>query len=218
MIRLLSRTAALVMTLMLMLIVLRGAGSLDKPFAVMLLDAEGCKAPCWNGIRPGETTLEQAEARLRADPSVVNVASTPSIDELCWSTLAAPFWRSCARRTYRATGGAVERLTLELPPDALLLGDAIAVFGNPVAVEQCPVRNIRLAGVPRQFIGTYVSFGNNTRLMVYDARDAYTQVLTPDMVVLRILYYSPAAMRPTDYAERWQGFASVARLHSTCRE
>ncbi|MFN8452562.1 MAG: hypothetical protein U0521_29140 [Anaerolineae bacterium] len=49
------------------------AQPLDDDLRAFLLPPENCPAPCWEGVRPGVTTLDEAVALLEANPWVGRV-------------------------------------------------------------------------------------------------------------------------------------------------
>lgn len=77
----------------------------DDRGAALLLDLDaGCAVPCWQGIRPGETTIQEALRTLRARPWVHDLRGTPGTDlarnhppqgRLFWDW-AHPQWRQIA--------------------------------------------------------------------------------------------------------------------------
>ncbi len=50
----------------------------DTDLRALLLPPDGCAAPCWAGIRPGETTSDEALAILGAHPWVASIDASTS--------------------------------------------------------------------------------------------------------------------------------------------
>jgi hypothetical protein len=115
--------------------VMRLAGGLSTPPDRAILNPGACSQPCWHGIHPNATTLAQAEAILRTDKTLRINAYTG--DTLCWQMQSDTFAQGCAY-TFKNLGANNNWITIiNLMPheNAFRLGDAVNIFGLPVAVE-----------------------------------------------------------------------------------
>jgi hypothetical protein len=108
-----------------------------------IIAANNCDQPCWHGIRPGTTTIDNAYALLKADTSLIDNLnlgqpgrSIPPEQILCWSIMVTPRWRGCAGQNSTFTGP-INLIELSPPANVFSLGQAIALFNDPVAVEMC---------------------------------------------------------------------------------
>src|SRR5262249_28062252 len=91
--------------------------------------------PCWHGIHPGITPIEEAEALIRSDKSLAidEQSSDRSFGELCWRGLPSTQERGCFFRSW---------LPLSFPTapsgsHQSTFGDAVNMFGAPTAVQVC---------------------------------------------------------------------------------
>jgi hypothetical protein len=193
MIYLLSRTAGVLMTLIALLLGARIVGGTVKPPAAALLDSGVCTQPCWNGIQPGLTTLQQARDILMADHQI----QVEALDahHLCWQSRANQAWRGCADEGW-ITGGQVRYLELTFGPGALRLGDAILLFGQPVNPALCWTGD-RLAA--------YILFRQNVVIKA-SAPITGTWPFDQKMDVDAVQYYSPEALSYDPDSWDWKGF------------
>jgi hypothetical protein len=106
----------------------------DAALYALLAAPDGCAAPCFLGIRPGETTRTQALAILRAHPYVDQVEDDalgvswrwkrpPQLGSLPDSSPGAPLF---ARIDY--SGEAVGSIHMET---SITWGDFLLLFGSP---------------------------------------------------------------------------------------
>ncbi|MFW6063566.1 MAG: hypothetical protein ACOC9V_05255 [Chloroflexota bacterium] len=103
--------------------------------ALSLAPADGCAAPCWRGIRPGETTGAEAEMILQAAFGQEAVAREG--DFLTWTAAEGVTGRAAL------TDGRVGALTFELAEGALTVDELLAQIGSPDEVQ------VSLPHVPR---------------------------------------------------------------------
>lgn len=174
--------------------------------AVRLLAPGNCTQPCWHGIQPGKTTLDQAEAILRADRTLAletNSYSDPFGKlhyQLCWSRTVAPRWEGCASR--RGSSNANDPIDdIVLIPD-IRLGEAVQVLGKPTGIQL-------LLGTDT--IDADVYFRGSIRVdagMIYSAMmPSYVYQLTPYKQITRVTYFRPE-QQPRCKPHPWRGFGT----------
>ncbi len=209
--KLLAQTAVtMIAALICGLVGARVAGAAAWPFGP-LLRAEGCEQPCWHGIQPGRTTIEEAEEALRsAAPVISDVNRTQLNDfansrrELCWNIAATPPWRGCVVGLgERASGGPIGRLDLDPPWGSLQLGDALTAFGRPLTATLC----LRSTGIGRTYMDAEVHFPGNVMIRAYNIHAPALARFDPAMTVYAIQYFRPAEEPPYRFdAPAWRGF------------
>jgi hypothetical protein len=171
-----------------------------------LLASGDCSQPCWHGIQPGKTTLDQAEAILRADRTLTletNSFTDPFGKihyQLCWSRTFAPKWEGCASR--RGSANPNDPIDdIVLIPD-IRLGEVLQVLGEPTGIHL-------LLGTDT--INADVYFGNNIRVdtgVIYSAlMPAYRYQLTPHQRIVRVTYFRPE-QPPRCKPYPWPGFGT----------
>ena len=92
-----------------------------------LLTGEPCAAPCWQDITPGETSYEDALARLEALESVTNIQA----DDLAITFAGTENYACC--QLISDDNGLISTILLQLRPQ-MQLGDAVAKLGEPTYV------------------------------------------------------------------------------------
>ncbi|MCA9903244.1 MAG: hypothetical protein KC547_05250, partial [Anaerolineae bacterium] len=65
--------------------ILRAGAGDDEALRAFLLPATGCPAPCWQGIRPGASSADDAQALLLANPWITSVNRTLTHISWRWS-------------------------------------------------------------------------------------------------------------------------------------
>ena len=74
------------------LVALTRAYSADSPLRPLIAPPDGCPAPCFLGIRPGETTLDEAVAILDSSPWVEESRrQTSYVDVIYWRWNGVPY-------------------------------------------------------------------------------------------------------------------------------
>ena len=169
----------------------------EPPAAIALLDSGDCPQPCWHGIRPGVTTIDEAKALLRIDKTVTRVEQTEL--QLCWQLperLATEDGRSCLFR--HAESRQVTSLGLSISSDAMQLGDAFLLFGSPRWIDGCQEQPLTILYFDR---GTYIFLAPSLQTQSWRLR--------PEMTVLQIGYFDEGGFKQRGYLPRWQGFVTV---------
>jgi hypothetical protein len=104
-----------------------------KPLPSAIFQSESCLPPCWNGITPGQTSLQDIDSKVKSIP-VVDVKSikTRSIlqanDSLEFKFL--PLLREDGGRIY-SQDGVVQAISFSPKPGNLLLPEALQKWGLP---------------------------------------------------------------------------------------
>lgn len=100
----------------------------DSALRLFFIPPENCAAPCWLGIRPGVTTVDEALGLLTAHEWVAGVRQNSAFYDLEWSG-KQPVWIDTTFRShFRAQGDVVEsvRVRTTLPTGAIM-----ALLGRP---------------------------------------------------------------------------------------
>jgi hypothetical protein len=196
---------AAVIALLALLLILPGA---EEPSADVAsrLQAGRCAQPCWRGIQPGVTTLDEAETILREDEAL---EITREAERVCGQS-SNPFWQLCAE----AEAATVTRLNWILPAsgdERVFLADTIAAFGEPFAAKLCG----RL-----DTWHSVVVFNGNVVVIAYGGSALMNEPrrLAPDQRVEQVLYYAEGTMPPRymQDAPPWRGYGEVAE-HPICQ-
>src|SRR5689334_8090131 len=77
----------------------RGLSQQNAPPNARLFATGNCAQPCWHGIQPGKTTLNEAEAILRADMASVTAVGRQNPVIRCsiyWTMPSKPEFSGCA--------------------------------------------------------------------------------------------------------------------------
>jgi hypothetical protein len=107
----------------------------DDDVRTFLLPPEGCEAPCWQGIRPGVTTLDEAVALLEANPWVerviVDTDSPFTFIYLDWNDQAPIFARNVSPRLPLYMWVRRGFVQLIVVPTLIPYGDVWSLLGAP---------------------------------------------------------------------------------------
>src|SRR5258708_17275910 len=135
-------------------VVQQWSSSASSSLAALILDARGCAQPCWHGIQPGKTTFQEGQVLLQADTRFIAHLGNGQQDHiagpeknLCWLVMVNPTWHGCAS-SYEVTEGPLMRV--DLLPSRIVpmrLGEALAIFGTPVASTVCLQAHAQYAAV-----------------------------------------------------------------------
>ncbi len=133
--------------LVLMVTLIRAQPRDDNALRAFLAPPETCPLPCWQGVRPGVTSLEQAMALMREHPWVGEMNFAQRIDALYWRwNDDQPAFVDRDRRGFLSVraDGIISNVMLytEIP-----VGDLILLLGQPDAIY---------------------SFANNDLIIVYE--------------------------------------------------
>jgi hypothetical protein len=217
MIRLLTHTGIIVGVLALLVTAVLAIGEgLASPEASLLAPGT-CVQPCWQGIRPGQTTLRNAQAQLKANSLSPYQTTFQSLEfvagndnfRLCWETPARPTWQGCATNLPRPDEpmDLIKFLRIRYRKDVLRLGEAIAVFGRPISAMQCWESANRWVNAPAQpFVATFVAFSGQVQLVAFDRARLDGRRLDPAMTVLEVWYDTSGIVTPN---MPWRGFTAA---------
>jgi hypothetical protein len=215
--RFLKITALILFTCMLATVgLVAGRRAIEPSIAVRLLSPGACPQPCWRGIQPGKTTLDQAEVILRADGKFTlepNSFTDPfgKINyQLCWSRSSAPRWEGCAtRRGSPNPNDPIDDIVL-IPE--IRLGEVVQALGQPTGFQ------LRLG---TDTIDADLYFGGNIRVdagIIYSAMmSSYNYQLTPYITIVRVTYFRPE-QQPRCNPHPWRGFGTPGRDTWRCQQ
>jgi hypothetical protein len=206
----------------------RALGGAQHAPETWLFGVGDCPQPCWHGIRPGQTSAEDAEAILRSLPYVAKI-SRHSRDvpcDLSWFVNVSPPYWGCAyvreRRVERFWLMVAQRYHLKGMP----IRKALIALGSPDRARLCDdgISNLR---------GT-LYFGANVSVQIvrYD-RFGYpfplrrTQGYWVGEGSVESIAYTQAASPSLDAggSVRWMGFTPMKRgyrlpprsyMHTNC--
>ncbi len=100
----------------------------DRALRMFLLPPEGCPAPCWMGIRPGVTHVDEAIRLLEAHEWIEAVRKSGAFYDLRWSG-AQPDWIDTDfANHFRASALIVESIRLRTH---LTIGTVFLTMGRP---------------------------------------------------------------------------------------
>jgi hypothetical protein len=200
--RLLAYTAASILAFALILLAVRVIGSRNQP-ATALLESGNCEQPCWHGIRPGETSFQQATTILQADSSY-NLSLTAG-KSLCWLSLKSTSWYGCTE----GHGETVQDVELSLPDGMLRLGDAIALFGMPIAARLC-----WFDSYSQDYVVARLRFEGSIEIEAFDPENPVEWRFAPEMTIIQVYYLSAESPRlPINGKQhlRWRGFTNTTQ-------
>jgi hypothetical protein len=210
--RLLLRVAVILATVSALLFAVRLVASGSPSLTVNMLQAQQCDPiPCWQGVQPGGMTQQEVAAILEAQGGLPDKFA-PGDNQYCWSSMAAPFWRSCAQLQSSAPDSTVQRINVEFLANPPSLGDTVLVFGQPISTELCYVTNSRRSDLPSRFPAAFVTFRGDIFVMAYKADDLDEQRLDPNMMVFRMAYVATNAAE----IQPWHGFTRLVRGNGVC--
>ncbi|MDX2139910.1 MAG: hypothetical protein SF123_17625 [Chloroflexota bacterium] len=125
----LFRLALLLCTSFVVLVgVVRVLRPADDDLRALLLPPTDCAAPCWQGLRPGETSADDAEALLRAHPWVADINRTATHLSWHWNGRQPNAIDGTARGLIYLNSGRVGTLRIAL---TVPFGDIWALFKSP---------------------------------------------------------------------------------------
>jgi hypothetical protein len=204
--------AAIGMMLIAGQIAARAAGVLTPSLAAAILDVKSCPQPCWRHIRPGKTSIVEARALLlkRSDVKFPppSSRSTPFLDFMLDTE---PLWLGRAYRwSTTPVNGPLNYVELRPPPGAFLLGEAIQLFGEPIAANLCLDFDRVNPTLQLPFMDAHLHFRNNIEVKAYHPFEPRAQRYDPQMVVFLIRYNYPALEPPYRYdTPPWEGFGAL---------
>lgn len=193
-----------------MVVVARGAGeSAARPPALGAFEREQClPSPCWRGVRPGRTTIRQAEAIFNEQFFRVSGNTDRQVcwsGEVCWYYVVRP-WVSSAPDV------SVGEIVVRPAPGDLKLGDAVRLFGSPLTAQLCWIPGSTSGdvdpGVPRPLLVAYLTFKGGIKVVAFNPNDPMLPRYVPEMIVHKIYYQAGYDI----FRPPWPGFVSRVRL------
>ncbi len=129
MMRQLVRGAAVIMFgFGLLVSILRAGAADDEALRTFLLPAATCPAPSWQGIRPGASHADEAQALLIANPWITSVNRTPTHISWRWSGAQPAYIDADAQGILYLANERVATIVVGLTAQ---YGDIWALFGAP---------------------------------------------------------------------------------------
>ncbi len=207
--RLIIMTGTIALILMLLTIGARIVGNQSVASALARFQANQCSPqPCWHGIRPGQTTLSEAQDILDSDSTISFDAGS---EQWCWHADSGTCWDVTLRSWNRDGDKPLGVVAIHPAANALKLGDTLTLFGEPLTSNLCWIAGIRDGDIPdtiaRPLAAAYLTFKGNLKVIAYNPQRPAVRQLDPNMIVLTIYYQAGYDI----YTPHWQGFTSPAR-------
>ncbi|MEP7285357.1 MAG: hypothetical protein ABI947_06285 [Chloroflexota bacterium] len=203
-------TSATVIILSLLIFATSALSNASAPLTpVQKFLAEQCDPhPCWRDIRPGTTSLAQAEQILHTLP-----VAQPDTYRVCWEKDPASCWNlTITTSTFQAPDDPIGRMTFQPPLGTFRLGDAVSKFGDPISSIMCyintPTNGDIGPEIQRPLMIGYVSFKGGVKVVAYNPDDPLSRRMDLNMSVYW-LYLQPSY---DIYAPPWYGFAVQKKL------
>jgi hypothetical protein len=170
----------------------------DRPDLVdiSLISQEPCAPPCWQGITPGVSTHDEAEAILQGmevvDQESYYPHNTPDRLQVWWGTIL-PEEREYVHSLSSDSSGIVEGIYITQMWVEITLDELIQIYGEPDGL----VTNI--SGLPdvgpicRDISVLWVDHGLKVSLASIKADDTTTPLATSASLVYGAKYFQPAS-------------------------
>lgn len=174
-----------------------------SPYAAIFRpDAPDCPTLCWHGIRVGETSLAEAEALLRADPSVRTIDRFSARKSRWFMTYTLNLG---IYATENEDTSMIDEIQVYLPYRSFDLVEGFNLWGRPVGV-----RLMRCEGANAFSADAEVYFAGGVRLHVEMLRPLETGQyrLHPSSTAYMVFFVAaplPADMTPFDEFHQWRG-------------
>jgi hypothetical protein len=206
--RLLIGTAVVIAALALIIAAIRLIGGWAVLPAAAILDPRACPQPCWHGIQPGKTTFRQALAIFKANPDRIALPDD-YLTRLSIHFTLDTHWCGQVDRWDEAVSNLdtpLQFIVLKPPANTMRLGDAVILFGEPLASVLCPTGMANLSGKVSRLYRGRVFFQGNIEVSFFSDESRFD----PQMPVEMITYYYPAGEPPYRFdTPPWRGFARV---------
>ena len=190
--RLLSLMIGLTMLLSLIIGLACSIGRLFPEDRTTVLSAPAdCSQPCWHGIRPHMTSVQEGLDLVKAD-STLRLTEADTV-HFCWAMPVGAFAMGCAY-SFRNAGDPtdlVEIVSLVPRPNSFLLGDAIAFFGKTIT-----------AAYPCQQMNGHVYFGASAFVTISPASHRFS----PTTAITMLSFVGRQNLWYDARAPRWVGF------------
>lgn len=209
----------LTMSLVALLVAMTTTGAIQPAESLPgILDAEpDCPMPCWQGIRPGTTTIDEAVSLLSLSP-FVNAADLRFVDDqfgepwhISWTEIAS---RHNIRRHGQIRGeiivrnGVVHSVNVQYNRRAVTLGDVMGQVGIPtqVAVRGYDYKS-QAANPPPGYTAAIVLYYPALGFRVEGEWVPWRQTLWTEMPVQQVTLTAPDDFLPDPDAGPWLGAA-----------
>ncbi len=198
-------------TLAALIVAVRALGD-QFPHEPFYLDTGGsCLQPCWYGIQPGRTKIEDARRSLETNPLVFDLKRNDPDPvfrcELEWKMQTIPFYTGCISAL---PDSPISDIFLRLGDDQVRLADAFALFGQPITLILC--RSYQFGLNHRQQVFALVYFQNGVQVWAYNPKPMVWRA-EPLMYVKSVHYNVPG---PPPAWKHWRGFLGDNYYHMEC--
>jgi hypothetical protein len=162
-----------------------------------LLEALQCNPqPCWHGIRPGVTTMAEAEEIIRNDPSFCNIAKSPKENILVWDTVDDPLTGGSIHAMYKSR--IIAGIYIRFSEKAIItLAELIDIYGQPLGLHFVDTTGPVADGI-------FILFEKNVTGHVYDIENPRNRALYPETPIRQIMYL--VWRGELDELHSWTGF------------
>jgi hypothetical protein len=192
-------TSSISILLIVLILSARLVGSRNKVPGAAIFDPGNCPQPCWHGIQPGKTTLDEAEAILRADPLFSDIRREQPVVRfhLDWTINSNPVYYGGVH----AENNVITKIWIIISPinthDGVPLMDAILAIGSPQSIFTCIGMSAR---------GSIVKFSEKLTLTAWFVGEA---INLDNWSFVETAYYTSGEIEPEDYSmQRWRGFGT----------
>ena len=194
-----------------MVLVLTGlsvVGAVMQPPALAVFVPQHCTPhPCWYGLQPGKTSIQQARAILDTSAAVVGndiFDLCPDGGDTCWNVTVTA--------SSKAPDSPLDKIDLNASHQKLRLGDLMTIYGSPTSGVLCYIITPTNGGVsdsvPRPVMVGNLIFKGHVQVFVYNPVDPLAQRFDPNMIADQINFKS----LPDLSVPSWHGFKSEVNL------
>ena len=194
--QLIRRVIAISLGFAVLIVAARLIGTLNaSPAAVAQFRAQYCDPqPCWQGIRPTVSTLQQIKVLIHVDPDNPRPA--------CWNIVSDSALNACVF----APDNDVVRTIYIFPPSTLRLSDLVMLYGAPISSTLCLGDDVDGIDPPLFFL---VRFKGDVVVRGFDPSSSRSKRLNPNLPVLQITY---GTARSVPEGTTWHGFSALRHV------
>lgn len=186
----------------------------DKNDPLHVIDSEGCSAPCWRGIKPGVTTLDEAWiiAQQMVQASNTNEVVPTEIKKNAADRYIIIYFGKTSLTFYADSQGVIEEgefyFHLLRHSEKPKLDDLLSVYGEPDSIEIChDLMEIRRAIVYIYYSQMYFLFEQS--LPLYG--DSFDVPIEKNTRIEYITLLPQTYERPVyDFSFKWTGYGGVS--------
>jgi hypothetical protein len=180
-----------------------------------------CRAPCWEGINPGQTTAEEAVEILSQSPIADNV----SVEESSRSGIVQWRWAGeniTDQLSYDANDPLhlIRFISLPTSGRVLHLKDVIDVYGEPTSVYANDICGPDI-GSGRFYSLGFIYMHDGLKIETKNQPD-HKPDLSPDLIIASVNFYDPNDpnydLTSSLRAQPWQGYLDFYHYSGTTEE